>query len=246
MPKTNAPQIASDEIRQLHSYFGPSGFLNLPFDIRRIIYSFLIPRKQVIRITRSMLACGIESSDNDSDFFNSHHSRLNVLHLSREISEEALDILYGENLFQVFLNGDGEGDLEHNFTERNRHRIRNLLVLMTDRGVSSTPNIPLWASLLPNLKVFQIIAEQPMEARAYWNAPTLEQDLNDWVKWAMTYFHCFRQYLGTATRVELDDDNRKEARSLADGYLPLTYQKIRHPRGDLVFRRGQHSIESGY
>lgn len=85
-----------------------------------------------------------------------------------------------------------------------------------------------------------------MEVRAYWNAPTLEQELNDWVKWVMAYFDYFRRYLRTATRVELDDDNRKEARSLTDRYLPLAHRKIRHPCGDLVFRRGQYSIESGY
>jgi hypothetical protein len=193
-----------------------------------------------------MFACGAESLDNDYDFFNPHYSRLNILRLSSQISEESLDLLYGENMFDISLNGDGEGDLEYNFTLGNRRRIRYLLVLMTDDDVSSTPNTPLWASLLPNLKVFQIIAKQPVEAGAYWNAPTLEQELNDWIKWATAYFDCFRRYLSTTTKVELDDDNRKEARFLADRYLPLTYQHFRHPRGDLIFRRGQYSVESGY
>ncbi|OGE47663.1 hypothetical protein PENARI_c039G01610 [Penicillium arizonense] len=137
----NTQQIASDEIGQLHPHSAPSGFLNLPYEIRRLVYSFLIPRKRVIRVTRSMFACGVEPLDNDYDF-NPNRSRFNVLRLSRKISEETLDILYGENLFQVSLNGDGEGDLEHNFTERNRRRIRFVLVLMTAGGVSSTPKHP--------------------------------------------------------------------------------------------------------
>jgi hypothetical protein len=184
--------------------------------------------------------------DNDYDFFNPHYSRLNILRLSSQISEECLDLLYGENLFDISLNGDGEGDLQHNFTPGNRRKIRYLLVSMTDDDVSSTPNTPLWASLLPNLKVFQIIAKQPVEARAYWNAPTFEQELNDWIKWATAYFDCFRRYLTTTTKVKLDDDNREETRFLADRYLPLTYQSSRHPCGDLIFRRGQYSVEPGY
>lgn len=193
-----------------------------------------------------MFACGLEPLESDYDFFNPHHSRLNVLRLSKKISDECLDILYGENIFQVSLNGLGEDNLEHDFTERNRGRIRYLLVFMTDDSLSNTPKIPLWASILPNLKVFQIIAEQPVEARGYYDVPTLEQGLNDWVKWATAYFDCFRRYLRTATRVELHDDYRKETRSLTDWYFPLAYRRVRHPRRDLVFWRGMYSIESGY
>jgi hypothetical protein len=92
----------------------------------------------------------------------------------------------------------------------------------------------------------QIIAEQPVEAKKYWNAPTLEQELNDWVKGVTAYFDCFRGYLRTSTRVELDDGDRKEARYLSDRYLPSTYRHIRHPCGDLIFRRGRYSFEPGY
>lgn len=150
------------------------------------------------------------------------------------------------NLFQVSLNGDGETVLERRFTEKNRRRIRRVRVLMLGFGGSGFPNVPLWASLLPNLEVLQIIAEQQVEERPYWKPPTLEKQLNDWVKWARAYFDCFGRYLRIATRVELDDDGRKEARSLADLYLPLTYQSVRHRYGDLVFRRGRYCLESGY
>ncbi|KAF3386300.1 hypothetical protein F1880_000397 [Penicillium rolfsii] len=182
--------------------------------------------------------------DNDYDFFNPHYSRLNILRLSSQIREECLDLLYGENLFDVSWNGDGEGDLQ---ATSNTTLIRKTDVISDIHDdVSSTPKTSLWASLLPNLKVFQIIAKQPVEARAYWNAPTLEQEFNGGIKWATAYFDCFRRYLSTKTKVKLDDDNREETRFLADRYLPLTYQRSRYLCGDLIFRRGQYSVESGY
>jgi hypothetical protein len=58
----------------------------------------------------------------------------------------------------------------------------------------------------------QIIAVQPVEAKKYWNAPTLEQELNGWIKGVTSYFDCLRGYLMASTRVELDDGDRKEAR----------------------------------
>lgn len=91
------------------------GFLDLPFEIRRMVYSFLIPQKRLIRGSTFNFPLDYD----DYDFFNPHRSRFNVLRLSRQINEEVLDILYGENLFQVSLNGDGENVLECRFTERN-------------------------------------------------------------------------------------------------------------------------------
>lgn len=74
------------------------GFLDLPFEIRRMVYSFLIPQKCLIRGS----AFNFPLDYDDYGFFNPHRSRFNVLRLSRQISGEALDILYEEPVPSLF------------------------------------------------------------------------------------------------------------------------------------------------
>lgn len=89
-------------------------------------------------------------------------------------------------------------------------------------------------SILPNLELFRIIAKQPVEAKYYWNAPTLEQQSKSWIIWVTAYFVCFNRYLSTTSRVERYDDNGEEAGSLVDRHLPPTYQKLRLRSGDTI------------
>lgn len=103
----------------------------------------------------------------ESNFFNRDYSRVNVLRLLKQITEECLDILYRENTFRLCLNGEGEWDMRKNFTEKNRRRMRYLIVTTNPAGVSyeiSTPDDSLWASILPSLKALLIILEQLIRA----------------------------------------------------------------------------------
>lgn len=129
--------------------------------------------------------------------------------------------------------------------------MRYLLVIAQPRGVSYTlgkvVDDALWCSILPRLKGLRIVAEQPVEARGYYNAPTLEQDMDCWVSWIRPYLQCFGQHLSIRTNVQIDNDGRAETGALIKECLPHGYQEIRCRQvGDLIFKRGQFSWESGY
>jgi hypothetical protein len=111
----------------------PTGFLQLPYELRRQIYCYCIPRQRRINVSLPSLPLvyleDLEGSLEDDDW-------PNILRLSKQISEECLNILYGENIFHVDVNGGGEYSLRNNFTEENRRRMRYLIIIAQPAGVS--------------------------------------------------------------------------------------------------------------
>lgn len=187
----------------------------------------------------------------NSDYWNPNDDMNSVFLVSKQISEEALDILYGENIFKLYLHGEGEYTLRENFTDRNRQRMKYLLIIAQPRGVSYTPDNTfddtLWCSILPHLNGLRMILEQPLEAGHYYNAPTLESEMDRWVNWIRPLLQCFGRHLLIQTEVQIDYDGRAETGALAKECLPHGYREIRCRHvGDLVFKRGQFSWESGY
>ena len=175
----------------------------------------------------------------------------NLLLVSKRISEEALDILYGENIFNLYLNGSGEYFLRKNFSERNRRRMRWILVIAQPRGVSfepgRKPDDAMWFLILPNIKAFRLVAQQPLQARGYSNAPTLEHEMVKWVKWIEPFLDCFGRHLPSTAVVEFDNDERIETSELVKVRLPNGYRKVQcHLAGDFALKRGRFSIDSGY
>ncbi|PVH68668.1 hypothetical protein DL98DRAFT_554759 [Cadophora sp. DSE1049] len=200
----------------------PTGLLRLPFEIRLQIYHYFIP-----------------------------HKENSIFVVSKQISEETLDILYGENTFKLHLHGEGQYYLKKNFAEANRQRMRYLLLVAQPTGVSyepgRMPDNALWSSILPTLKGLRIVAEQPVEASSYYGAPSLEQEIDRWVKWIRPFLQCFGQYLSRETIVQVDINGRAETRELVKECLPYGYREIRCRHvGDLIFKRGRFSWESGY
>lgn len=225
-----------------------AGFLDLPYEIRCQIYYDCIPRRKEVNVRSPSFALE-DSCFMESEFFNQDYSRVNVLRLSKQITEECLDILYGENIFRLCLNGEGEGGMKRNFTEKNRFRMRYLIVTASPAGVSwgtSTPDESLWASILPSLKSLLLVAEQPIRAQGYYNAPTLREDIDKWIAWISPYLEIFGRHIPETLNVKVDDDGRRDTRGLVKKYLPPTCSLGRSGLGDFIFRRGRFSYESGY
>lgn len=188
--------------------------------------------------------------DFGGDYWNRHMNRNSIFLLSRQISEEALDILYGDNIFKLYLHGEGEYYLKKNFTEANGQRMRYLLLIAQPMDVSyepeKMPDNALWSSILQKLRKLRIVAKQPIQA-SYYDAPTLEQEMDCWVKWIKPFLQCFGQHLSSETIVQVDGDGQAEISELVKECLPDSYREVRcRLVGDLIFKRGRFSWESGY
>lgn len=72
------------------------------------------------------------------DYWNCSNNS-SIFLLSKQISGETLDILYGENIFKLRPHGGGEDYLKVNLAEANRQRMRYLLLIAQPMGVSYVP-----------------------------------------------------------------------------------------------------------
>ncbi|PGH11019.1 hypothetical protein AJ80_07295 [Polytolypa hystricis UAMH7299] len=272
----------------------PTGLLHLPFEIRRQIYSYFLPRHRVIHVDCPGFAgdwyCepseerteygsvghnGVIPEDTEAileinlldailDVFNEdvpdygirHRNWQNSLLLvSKLISAECLDILYGENFFKIYLNFDGEHWLRNKFTEGNIRKMRHVQVIAVSAGTSyfldqahqiPTPDNALWATVFANLKTLQIVAEQPLDTTGDNNALAPEENVKYFLEWLAAWLQCFSRHLMPGTHIEVDDCCRKETSKLIKEYLPDGYQNIRCRTGDLVFKRGDFSPGSEF
>ena len=165
----------------------------------------------------------------------------------KQISNEALDVLYGENAFRQSLHGDGGLCLKQNFTEANRRRMRMLLLTVEHRSWIGelTPDKELWSSIIPTLHILRLVAGQPVQ-ETYYNAPPLAQTMQSWFKFLRTFLNCFRQLLNGKS-LEVDFDGNKETGEVVKECMLGRYREVRcRFSGDLMFRRGRFSYSSGY
>jgi hypothetical protein len=183
----------------------------------------------------------------DEDFM--YEWRTGILEVSRAMSNEALDVLYGQNTFVVDIHGQGYRKFLK-FSVANLRRVHYLRIVARPMGVSyGRPLIfdpQLWFPLLEGLLQFCIVAQQPLAARSYYDAPTLEELLCEWTTWLDPILKYFSKNLPRTTAVGLDDDGRAETTAMMDRYFDPGYQKVRTITGDFCFERGQYSRESGY
>lgn len=175
--------------------------------------------------------------------------RSGILEVSRAMSNEALDVLYGQNIFVVDIHGEGYRKFLK-FGVANLRRIHYLRIVARPMGFSyKRPLVfdpQLWLPLLEGLLQFCIVAQQPLAARGYYGAPTHEEDLCEWTTWLDPILKYFSTNLSKTTTVSLDDDGHAETTAMMDKHFDPGYQKVRTITGDLCFERGQYSRESGY
>jgi len=169
--------------------------------------------------------------------------------VSRQISDEALNVLYGDNAFEIILHGEGEYDLKTIFSETNRRRIRHITLILRPMGVSYRPNFRMdttvWDTILAHLRTLWIVAEQPREDDHYWNGRTVMEDMKEWTEWLTPILECLAKTLSTECTLLVDVDEREETGKLIQKYLQGCRQ-TRTKTGDFVFKRGEFSIESDY
>jgi hypothetical protein len=123
----------------------PTGFLHLPFELRLQVYYNCLPHKTIFNVTpveSNFLKLRHEDrylwfEGYDLEFFESVPDWMGrpgdsalpgLLQVSRQISDEALNVLYGDNLFDVSPTCEGEQSPKTRFSDANRRRMNSLLL----------------------------------------------------------------------------------------------------------------------
>ncbi|KAF2011502.1 hypothetical protein BU24DRAFT_426585 [Aaosphaeria arxii CBS 175.79] len=238
-----------------------SRLLSLPIELRLEVYRHCIPQNRTVDVE---LSCFIyQSSDLDdmqdfagfiydledgsgdrpdlannisiSTYRNGIKSNLNsILRVSKQISEEALNVLYGDNYFELRLTGFGKSQFRRNFSYQNRQRIKRLVLIAQPEDSSCTKQSrvddALWRFMLPQLTMLRIVIDTPVYKENIFDARTPKQKMEQCINWLLPYMQCFGQYLRAETKVEVDANGHAEMEELAKDCLPHGYQKVKYLR----------------
>jgi hypothetical protein len=66
------------------------------------------------------------------------------------------------------------------------------------------------------------------------------------VNWLMHIAKCIAEHLPEGSYLQIDNDRRRETQAVMQTFLSSQYQEVRTLVGDLEFKRGRFSYESGY
>lgn len=142
----------------------PSGLLRLPPEIRKKVYCHLLVRSAILSHfleyevdswTISLWEYPERQTLNHRIANVTPKSITGILSVSRQISEEALQVLYGRNIFTVQLRG-GDYNTNLKFGTVNLSRIRYVELLAESSGMNYPEPIKfdsqLWIPLLADLR----------------------------------------------------------------------------------------------
>ena len=165
--------------------------------------------------------------------------RTGLLEVSKIVSDEALDVLYGLNTFLV--NVRVPPNLEK-IDVPNVRRIRHLRIIARPWELI-WPEFPMfdpldWPPLLEGLQKFCIVTQMPLADRDDNIDPKLQGYLGEWTTWLDPILKYFSTNLPKTTVVSVDDDGHVETRAMMDKHFGFGYQRVRTTTGDFYFGRG--------
>lgn len=224
-----------------------TGFLSLPLELRRKIYSYLLTfHTPITRYKRSVDDWRLSRRGTKDKI-------KNLLLVSKQVSEEALDVFYGNNTFEVDFNRKGCLLFCQKLTEENRRRIRRLQVLLQPHAYGIADAIVGFSPILSQLAKLSIIAQQPAPFghHQFWvNIPfdsesdeeevevvgTQARAMRQWIKWLNTMMEWMVPQLPSDVRIEVDDNGLKETGEVLEQCLPR-FQRVQTWQGDITFSR---------
>jgi len=236
----------------------PSGFFFLPLEIREKIYFHLLPHSAIfVQHLNFEIDPWIRSIWEDPEqraYFDEVEEtvpkrKTGILSVSRQISEEALNVLYGRNLFIVLVHGGAHNKLLK-FGTANIRRIRYLRLVAQPMGICFPEPVQfdsqLWIPLLTDLSQLCLVAQQPLQAMSYYNAPSLEEDMQEWIAWLEPILRYLARNITEKTIVGVDDNKLVETGDVIQKRFRSGYERVQTVTGDQIFKRGMFSWESGY
>lgn len=227
----------------------PTGFLDLPLEIRLQIYRDCLVCSYPIVVHDSSMdpydGCFDHDRSSDLNLIDLSDQNASLLSVSKKVGYEALEVFYGDNVFQVYLNARPGFSLKVRFTEANIRRIRMMQVVMRPPGIfGRMVDSTVLSPVLANLKKLSIVAQQPLEAESRYDPPTFHRRMQVWIGWLQAFLQYNASRLPDSCVVEVDDDDRTETSTVMRECLPGGCRKVQTLAGDKYFVRNDYSIES--
>lgn len=217
-------------------------FLDLPLELRREIYHYCLPPKPIAFCV--------------GNYFRRYNLRsakpVGLLFVSKQVNEEALDILYGEPLFKYDLNMHKGANFREYFSDANIQRIRKLRILLdNDNDSDVVPTSPvdfhslekytldagIDPSILARLTKLEIVAELPRRSGEYHSQWNFEDEQRKWLKWFEDLIKYIAGEISPTLSVEVDDNEQGQTTGILNRCLPNRSRKIQTDSGDLFFDR---------
>lgn len=165
----------------------------------------------------------------------------------RQIREEVLDVLYGENVFRVAVGKrSSERAVRIGFSQSKLQRIRHVMFIY--KQFSNCPGtVPefsidrrLWDDILPNLTTLHFVAEQPtgdLENHAGDCLRTVADQMRVWLQELPPTLAYLGRTLSPSALFLVDVDGTKVTSGLIDASLGRKWEHVRTTTGDILFRR---------
>lgn len=169
-----------------------------------------------------------------------------------QITEEVMDMLYGENTFQVNIQDNDELTLANLLSSKTREKICNMVLILRPRGVSYRPNFrmdpDIWDGILGNLQILGVIAEQPEldSEEQQLEATEPEDAFEEWTTWITPILEYLRQALNREARIVVDANDEQRTVEIIKEAIPGRCHFQCLPIADFIFRRGKFVLESGF
>ncbi|TID13679.1 C2H2 finger domain transcription factor [Venturia nashicola] len=230
MQDSTSKRIRSKTNPQEPSY--PS-FLDLPLELRREIYHYCLPpNPHAVCVGLFVPRYSLRSCQSTG-----------LLSVSKQVNDEALDILYGQALCKFDLHLKKGPHFGEYFSEENKRRVRRIRILL-DVDVDGDDDLEgvnlvagLDSAILARLTKLEIVAAMPGLSRRYPSEERVRAAREKWVKG----FEELIDYIAKATSptliIDVDDNDQEQTTVIVNRHLGKRCRKVRTDSGDLYFRR---------
>lgn len=230
-----APRVVPTDVANKPN--GQSPFLDMPYELRDQVYTILLLRSspiepQYINLQRPSSSCTYDYRYEDVARRQGDVS--GILRASGQMSTEALDTLYGRNLFRFNLHA-GRQEALRQFGPSNLRRIRRLMLVAQPMGTSYGSELVLdpdiWQPLLEGLQSLTLVLAQPAGVGGV-------AKLGEWERWLTPILQYIGSHMSGEVAVEVDDNEEPETAEIVEACLPKGHRRVKNEVGDRCFGRG--------
>lgn len=162
----------------------------------------------------------------------------------RQITEEVTDILYDDATMLIGLSSTGQTKLAK--LPKAREKIRKMILILRPTRAFYNPDFRMdpniWNSILGNLSILGIIAEQPSKTES----PEGEKEnaLEKWITRITPVCDYIGHSLNREAEVVVDANDEEKTVKVLEKAIPGRCRFQNFSMADVIFRRGRYSLKS--